>query len=118
MGESVGDPTATRAHIRGYAGRIVRPLSHRFFLLVVGALLTSLVIPSITRGWQDHQRQVELQDELASTITRAATKYIVARARWREVGARGEWFLIDPPSSVVGGQPHAFVRGAALIGFA
>jgi hypothetical protein len=84
MGESVGDPTATRARIRRHAGRIVRPLSHPFFLLVVGALLTSLLIPSITRSWQDHQRQVELQDELASTITRAATKYIVAVHRAKD----------------------------------
>ena len=78
MAETVTGRAAAHAKLGQYVGRIVKPLSHPFLLLVVGALLTSLLLPSITRRWQDHQRRLDLQDQLVSEITREATKFIVA----------------------------------------
>jgi hypothetical protein len=84
MGEKAEGGTAAHVPLRRHLGRIVCPLSHPFVLLVIGALLTSLLLPSITRRWQDHQRQLDLQDELVSTISRQGTKFIIAVHRARD----------------------------------
>jgi len=84
MAETVTGGAAAHAKVGRYVGRIARPLSHPFLLLVVGALLTSLLLPSITRRWQDHQRRLDLQDQLVSQITRETTKFIVAAHRARD----------------------------------
>ncbi|GHO63911.1 hypothetical protein KSC_028030 [Ktedonobacter sp. SOSP1-52] len=48
-------------------------LSHSFLLLVVGAIISSYLIPSLTRGWQDHQKELELKTALVNQITDATT---------------------------------------------
>ncbi len=42
--------------------------SHPILLLFVGALITSLLFPYLTRGWQDHQRALDLKATLVNTI--------------------------------------------------
>jgi hypothetical protein len=53
-------------------------LRHPALLLTAGALISSYLIPSFTRQWQDHQRELELKSELASQITESTTSIILA----------------------------------------
>ncbi len=46
-------------------------LSHPLLLLVVGALLSSYIIPSITRKWQERQKELELKTNLVKEISQA-----------------------------------------------
>jgi hypothetical protein len=53
-------------------------LSHPFTLLITGALLSSLLIPSITRRWQDHKQELELKAKLAGQISEGTTTFMMA----------------------------------------
>jgi hypothetical protein len=67
----------------------MRVISHPLFLLVVGGILTSLVIPAITRRWQDHQKHLELKVDLLGRVSDAVTR-VITYAWWRELGGKGE----------------------------
>lgn len=43
-------------------------LEHPLVILVVGAIITSFLFPYLTRGWQDHQRGLELKASLIDQI--------------------------------------------------
>jgi hypothetical protein len=43
-------------------------LAHPLFLLLIGALISSYLIPSWTRRWQDHQKELELKTDLLGEI--------------------------------------------------
>lgn len=58
-----------------YIGRV---LSHPFVLLVIGAAITSYVIPLLTRRWQDHQKELELKVDLVSQISESVHRIIMA----------------------------------------
>jgi hypothetical protein len=42
--------------------QITEALSHPMLLLIVGAIISSLIIPYFTRQWQDHQHELELKN--------------------------------------------------------
>jgi hypothetical protein len=46
-------------------------------LLVIGAVISSYLIPSFTRRWQDHQKALEVRSDLASQIAGSATSSII-----------------------------------------
>lgn len=53
-------------------------ISHPSVLLIVGAIISSLVIPYFTRQWQDSQKQLELKTALADDINKAVSGSIVS----------------------------------------
>lgn len=53
------------------------------FLLIVGAIVSSLVIPYYTRQWQDHQKELELKTNLADEINEAISDMTVS-ANYRQ----------------------------------
>jgi hypothetical protein len=53
-------------------------LNHPFVLLLTGALLSGLLIPSFTRRWQNHQKILELKTELVSEVSESTMKLIMA----------------------------------------
>ena len=59
--------------------------SHPFVLLLAGALLSSLVVPAITRRWQDHQKELELKTALVTEITETVTDLVMA-VQFAELG--------------------------------
>jgi hypothetical protein len=63
-----------RGDLRSYAKDCVR---HPVVLLVLGALVTSYLIPSFTRRWQDHQKALEVRSDLASQIAASATSAVI-----------------------------------------
>jgi hypothetical protein len=57
-------------------GAILKSLSHPLLLLIVGAIITSLIIPNFTRQWQDHQKELELKTNLVSEISDAVASLL------------------------------------------
>lgn len=47
-------------------------------LLIVGAIISSLIIPYYTRQWQDHQKELELKTNLSDEINKAISDVTVA----------------------------------------
>jgi hypothetical protein len=58
-------------------------------LLVAGAAVTGLLVPYITRGWQRHQKRLELKVELLRNLSEAVTR-VITHAQWRDMGAKPE----------------------------
>jgi hypothetical protein len=52
--------------------------SNPMLLLIVGAIISSIIIPSYTRQWQDHQKELELKTNLADEINKAISPMIVS----------------------------------------
>lgn len=49
-------------------------------LLIVGAIITSLIIPNFTRQWQDHQKELEVKIALTDEINKATSDINTATA--------------------------------------
>jgi hypothetical protein len=54
----------------GYIGSV---LKHPLFLAVLGAVFSLLLIPQITREWQDRQKEQEIKDSLLEQISTLST---------------------------------------------
>lgn len=64
-------------------------LSHPFVLLLVGALISSYLIPLFTRRWQDHETELNLKVGLVEKISDAVTRMVMA-IQFAEVGATSQ----------------------------
>jgi hypothetical protein len=58
-------------------------------LLILGALLTGLLVPSITRRWQNHQKELDLKVDLLHRISEQVTR-VVTHAAFTKMGAK-DW---------------------------
>lgn len=72
-----------------FSKNIFQSLSHPLTLLIIGALISSYLIPSFTRKWQDHQRELEIKTGLVSDISENVTTFLMA-IQFAEVGARSQ----------------------------
>ncbi|MGE5705668.1 MAG: hypothetical protein ACM3XP_02995 [Nitrososphaerales archaeon] len=52
-------------------------LSHPFSLLIVGAIISSLIIPYYTKSWQDYQKELEIKSTIISSISKAMSDYVI-----------------------------------------
>jgi len=57
-------------------GELKSWLSNPLLVTVVAALLGSLLIPSITRKWQDHQKALEIQTGLVSEMSQSVSSTV------------------------------------------
>ncbi len=48
--------------------------SHPFILLILGAIISSIVIPQYTNQWQNYQKEIELKTNLANDINKAISE--------------------------------------------
>jgi hypothetical protein len=62
-------------------------LAHPLFILLIGAFVGSLLIPSITRRWQDRQRALELKAALLAGLSDSVTR-IVTHAQFQDMGGK------------------------------
>jgi hypothetical protein len=53
-------------------------LSNPMLLLIVGAIISSIIIPYYTRQWQDHQKELELKTNLSDEINKAVSDILVS----------------------------------------
>jgi len=58
--------------------RTKKVVSNPMILLVVGAIISSLIIPYYTRQWQDRQKELELKATLADEINKAISDVTVS----------------------------------------
>jgi hypothetical protein len=75
------------------AGRV---LAHPLVVTAVGAVLAALILPPLTRGWQDRQKELELKRDLVTRIAEtstAAVRQAIANPSSR-ADARRQW-LVD-----------------------
>jgi hypothetical protein len=71
--EAAGPQREQRRSRRATAGRI---LSHPLLLLSLGALISTLIVPSLTQRWQDHQRALDVQTALVADISEASETFL------------------------------------------
>lgn len=53
-------------------------LRHPFILLVTGAMLSGLIIPLITRSWQNRQKSLEIKTGLVSEISETVMEFFMS----------------------------------------
>ena len=53
-------------------------LKHPLFLLIAGAVVTGYLIPTITRYWQDRQKELEQRTSLVGDISENVMKIVMA----------------------------------------
>jgi hypothetical protein len=53
-------------------------LRHPFTLLVTGAMLSGLIIPLITRDWQNRQKSLEIKTGLVAEISEAVMEFFMS----------------------------------------
>jgi hypothetical protein len=56
---------------------IIRFLSHPLFLLVIGAIISSIIIPVYTNQWQNYQKELEIKSKLAEEISTSISNKII-----------------------------------------
>lgn len=76
MPERVGLP-ATQS-TRQFLRRLPGVLGHPLVLLLIGGAISALVVPTLTQRWQDHQRQLDIQEALVSDVTASSTSFVIA----------------------------------------
>jgi hypothetical protein len=63
-------------------------LSHPLFLLLIGAMISSLIVPVVTRIWQIHDKELEVKGEVIEQINGGLTDF-VHEAEFRVLGTPG-----------------------------
>jgi hypothetical protein len=56
-------------------GAVRSIVSHPAFLLLTGAVISGLLIPSITQRWQNHQKELDVKSRLVSETSHALATY-------------------------------------------
>jgi len=93
---------------------VAKALSHPLTLLLAGAAITSIVAPAITRGWQDHEKELAVKSQLVGELTEKTSTFLAA-IQFAQVGAKDDdlkavnqaykQFLVD--SAVLGSRLSA-----------
>lgn len=58
--------------------RASRSLGHPLVLIVAGAFISSYLIPSLTRQWQNHERELEIKAVLVQEMSETTAEFVVA----------------------------------------
>jgi hypothetical protein len=71
-------------------GSVIRNwLAHPLLLLLVGALVTSILVPVLTHQWQNHEKELEIKSGLAEQINNSVTNFVMA-VQFAEVGVKSQ----------------------------
>ncbi len=73
----------------GLSSKVKALLAHPLTLLVVGALLSSLLIPSWTKQWQDRQSELQVKVDLVDRIDSSVTEMMMS-IQFTVVGAASQ----------------------------
>jgi hypothetical protein len=71
------------------ASRLREWLSHPLLLLLIGALISSILVPSLTRQWQNHEKELEMKSGLVEDMNNSVTDFVMA-VQFAEVGATSQ----------------------------
>jgi hypothetical protein len=64
-------------------------LKHPLTILLVGALISGILIPMITRRWQNHQKALEIKTQLVSDLSKSIMEIIMA-VQFAHLGAKSQ----------------------------
>ncbi|MEY2513369.1 MAG: hypothetical protein QOJ89_727 [bacterium] len=77
-------PTATTdgsdgsGNVRALMRRLASVMSHPLILIGVGAIVSGLLVPVLTRGAQNHQQALEIQRDLVNSISADTSPFFAA----------------------------------------
>ncbi|HEY6016136.1 MAG TPA: hypothetical protein VIU16_05060 [Gaiellaceae bacterium] len=63
---------------RAWAAALREWLGNPLIVAVVTILLGSVVVPHLTRGWQDHQKALEIQSGLVGSMSQTASDAVIS----------------------------------------
>lgn len=69
--------------------KVIDLLSHPLLLLLVGAAISSVLLPWLTHQWQNHEKELEIKSILVQDINETVTDFVVA-VQLAEVGAKSQ----------------------------
>ncbi len=98
---------------------LAKILSHPLVVLAIGALLSGIIVPIVTRGWQDHAQQLQIKTDLVTTISESTTRALVGLTPPGSGGtsaavtaAHAQW-AVD--SAVIWSKLASYFPGASLV---
>jgi hypothetical protein len=74
----VTESAETNGGVMSRLGNVGKWLSHPVVLCLVGVLISTLLVPYITRRWQETKEEIDRRAELAADITEKATGFAMA----------------------------------------
>jgi hypothetical protein len=83
---------------------VARVLGHPLTIAFVSALLAAIVLPPLTRGWQDRQKELELKRDLVTQLAQSSTVAVRAGIPSTNPGrtaARREWLVQRSVSNAI-----------------
>jgi len=123
MTEDAPETGGKRGRISWLRENAQHPLRHPLVLLVIGAVISSYLIPSFTRRWQDHQKALEVRSDLASQIAGSATSSIITsdaifegRKRHPSRADRTAWLAWQIQSEAIEARLRAYLTDKTLAG--
>lgn len=92
-----------------------RLLTHPLVILLIGALLSGLLIPSISRRWQDRQKELELKTGLVTEIIELITEILMFRQYFHAAVIRYQQIRHDKDKELVARHKQdAVIQGEKL----
>ncbi len=83
---------------------VARVLGHPLTITVVGAVLAAVILPPLTRGWQDRQKELELKRDLVTQLAQSSTVAVragIPSTRPTRDAARREWLVQRSVSNAI-----------------
>jgi hypothetical protein len=93
-----------------------RALAHPLLLLLVGAVISTLVVPMLTQRWQNHQRALDEQTTLVADMTANSEKFIQALFGDEAVFAQESGRPYNDAQADLNGAVKVWVVQQAVIG--
>jgi hypothetical protein len=87
-------------------------LRHPLVILLFGALISGLLVPSITRGWQNHQKALEIKTQLVGELSKSIMEFIMA-IQFARLGAESQR-QADFDKAYLGWEVQSAVIGTKL----
>jgi hypothetical protein len=99
---------------------LLKGLRHPLVLLIVGAMISSYIIPYYTKAWQDHQKELELKTNLVSEVSDAVATLLIKTQTTKAImntpykefyDAYQQW---ESANSIIGSKLEAYFSGSRL----
>ena len=82
-------PNSDTGDLSGLWDKLRGVPAHPLTLLIVGALLSSLLIPSWTKQWQDRQSELQVKIDLIDQLNNSVTEMVMS-VQFAILGAEGQ----------------------------
>lgn len=83
---------------------VARVLGHPLTITLVGAVLAAVILPPLTRGWQDRQKELDLKRDLVTQLAQSSTVAVragIPSTRPTRDEARRAWLVQRSVSNAI-----------------